>query len=95
MCWISALEIEETFHKRSFHMVNIKESWQTFGVGRQERRDTNIDIADFFQVVVMKTLQDIPGGPTLKNLHRGSTQANAGDTGLTPDPGRSHLSHNN
>lgn len=42
MCWISTLEIEETFHKRSFHMVNIKESWQTFGVWRQERRDTNI-----------------------------------------------------
>ena len=47
-------------------------------------------MTDFFQVVVMKTLQDIPGDPVLKNLH-----ANAGDTGLTPDPGRSHLSHNN
>lgn len=42
MCWISTLEIEETYHKWSFHMVNIKESWQTFGVWRQERRDTNI-----------------------------------------------------
>ena len=34
--------------------------------------------------------QDFPGGPVVKNL-----PANAGDTGLIPNPGRSHMLLNN
>ena len=36
------------------------------------------------------TLRDLPGGPVVKNL-----PANAGDTGLTPGPGRSHMPRGN
>ena len=35
-------------------------------------------------------LCDIPGGPVVKNL-----PANAGDTDLTPGPGRSHMLRGN
>ena len=37
-------------------------------------------------VVLIRIKQDIPGGPVVKK-----PPANAGDTGLIPGPGRSHM----
>ena len=36
------------------------------------------------------SLEDFPGGTVVKNL-----PANAGDTGLSPGPGRSHMTQSN
>ena len=43
------------------------------------------------QIVAFKNrMRDFPGGPVVKNL-----PANAGDTGLSPGPGRSHMPQSN
>ena len=41
-------------------------------------------------VYIKKDLWDFPGGAVVKNL-----PANAGDMGLSPGPGRSHMPRNN
>ena len=40
--------------------------------------------------IYKELLRDFPGGAVVKNL-----PANAGDTGLIPGPGRSHMPRNN
>ena len=45
------------------------------------------DFKTYYIVTVIKTVGgDFPGGAVVKNL-----PANAGDTGLSPGPGRSHM----
>ena len=46
---------------------------------------------DFYPLEVQKEVnRDFPGGAVVKNL-----PANAGDTGSSPDPGRSHMPWSN
>ena len=43
-----------------------------------------------YRVYLKSTQQDFPGGTVVKN-----PPANAGDTGLSPGPGRSHMQQSN
>ena len=46
--------------------------------------------SSFCKVVLKIKCRDFPGGAVVKNL-----PANAGDTGLIPGPGRSHMPRSN
>ena len=43
-----------------------------------------------FKKLKRKVIEDFPGGAVVKNL-----PANAGDTGSSPGPGRSHMQRSN
>ena len=44
------------------------------------------DIKTYYKATINKRVGDFPGGPVVKNL-----PANAGDRGLIPGPGKSHV----
>ena len=54
-------------------------------------REMQIDTTISYHLTrLSKTNRDFPGGAVVKNL-----PANAGDTGLSPGPGRSHMPRSN
>ena len=54
--------------------------------GRKERRKIKEEV----QTAKLTILKGFPGGAVVKNL-----PANAGDTGSSPGPGRSHMPQSN
>ena len=55
-----------------------------------EKSETMNQVKRSNDVTKILAVSDFPGGPGVKNL-----PANAGDTSLTPGPGRFHMLHSN
>ena len=62
--------------------------WATLvhGVAKSQTRLSDFTFTFFRNLEIRSELRDFPGGPVVENL-----LANAGDTGLIPGPGRSHM----